>query len=129
MPWRRWGFPYETCNHLYGHCLAWIGDGGRAFSGGDAAEPSPSGYTSNQVVRLALQHNPVMNGAEAVLEQSQSRRVTPGAYLKPTIRGSAGRGSIRDPAPVYLSSNGRSPWSNRWSGGKREPDNAPLTRD
>jgi len=67
------------------------------FPAGYATEPSLSGYTLNQVVQLALQHNPMMSGAEAVLEQSQSRRVTAGAYLNPTITGSAGRGSIRDP--------------------------------
>ncbi len=65
---------------------------------GYATELSSSEYTLNQVVQLALQHNPVMNGAEAVLEQSQGRRVTAGAYLNPTIIGSAGRGSIRDPS-------------------------------
>jgi cobalt-zinc-cadmium efflux system outer membrane protein len=65
---------------------------------GYAAEPSPSGYTLNQVAELALQHNPVMSGAEAVLEQSQGQRVTAGAYLNPTVTGSAGHGSIRDPS-------------------------------
>ena len=65
---------------------------------GYASEPSPSGYTLNQVMQLALQHSPLMNGAEAVLEQSQSQRVTAGAYLNPTITGSAGRGAIRDPS-------------------------------
>ena len=65
---------------------------------GYAAEPIPSAYTLNQVVQLALQHNPVMNGAEALLEQSQGQRITAGAYLNPTITGSAGRGSIRDPS-------------------------------
>ena len=64
---------------------------------GYAIELSSSEYTLNQVVQLALQHNPVMSGAEAVLEQSQGQRVTAGAYLNPTIMGSAGRGSIRDP--------------------------------
>lgn len=64
---------------------------------GYATEVSSSEYTLNQVVQLALQHNPVMNGAEAVLEQSQGQRVIAGAYLNPTIIGSAGRGSIRDP--------------------------------
>jgi outer membrane protein, heavy metal efflux system len=68
------------------------------FPPGYATEPNPSGYTLNQVVQLALQHNPVMNGAEAVLEQSQGQRVTATAYLNPTITGSAGRGSIRDPS-------------------------------
>jgi cobalt-zinc-cadmium efflux system outer membrane protein len=65
---------------------------------GYAAELGSGGYTLSQVVQLALQHNPMMNGAEAVLEQSQSQRVTAGAYLNPTISGSAGRGSIRDPS-------------------------------
>jgi cobalt-zinc-cadmium efflux system outer membrane protein len=68
------------------------------FPAGYATELSPAGYTLNQVVQLALQHNPVMSGAEAVLEQSQGQRVTAGAYLNPTITGSAGRGSIRDPS-------------------------------
>jgi cobalt-zinc-cadmium efflux system outer membrane protein len=65
---------------------------------GYATELSSSQYTLNQVVQLALQHNPVMNGAEAVLEQSQGQRVTAGAYLNPTVSGSAGRGSIREPS-------------------------------
>ena len=64
---------------------------------GYATELNSGGYTLSQVVQLAIQHNPVMNGAEAVLEQSQGQRVTAGAYLNPTITGSAGHGSIRDP--------------------------------
>ena len=68
------------------------------FPAGYATELSSSEYTLNQVVQLALQHNPVMSGAEAVLEQSQSQRITAGAYLNPTITGSAGRGAIRDPS-------------------------------
>ncbi|BFU92462.1 MAG: putative Cation efflux system protein CzcC [Nitrospira sp.] len=65
---------------------------------GHAAELNPSRYTLGQVIQLALQHNPKVKGAEAVLEQSQSQRVTAGAYLNPTIMGTAGRGTIRDPA-------------------------------
>jgi cobalt-zinc-cadmium efflux system outer membrane protein len=68
------------------------------FPAGYATELSSSEYTLNQVVQLALQHNPVMTGAEAAFEQSQGQRVTAGAYLNPTITGSAGRGSIRDPS-------------------------------
>ena len=59
------------------------------FQAGYATELSSSGYTLNQVVELALQHNPVISGAEAVFEQSQGQRVTAGAYLNPTITGSA----------------------------------------
>jgi cobalt-zinc-cadmium efflux system outer membrane protein len=68
------------------------------FPAGYATELNSSEYTLNQVVQLALQHNPAVSGAEAALEQSQSQRVTAGAYLNPTITGSAGRGSIRDPS-------------------------------
>ena len=64
---------------------------------GYAAEPILSAYTLNQIVQLALQHNPAMSGAEADLEQSQGQRVMAGAYLNPTVSASAGRGSIRDP--------------------------------
>ena len=62
-----------------------------------AAELHPSGYTLSQVILLALQHNPKIEGAEAVLEQSRNQRVIADAYLNPTITGSIGRGSIRDP--------------------------------
>jgi cobalt-zinc-cadmium efflux system outer membrane protein len=68
------------------------------FPAGYATELSSPEYTLDQVAQLALQHNPVMSSAEAVLEQSQGQRVTAGAYLNPTITGSAGRGSIRDPS-------------------------------
>jgi cobalt-zinc-cadmium efflux system outer membrane protein len=68
------------------------------FPAGYATELSSSEYTLNQVVQLALQHNPAMSGAEAALEQSQGQQVTAGAYLNPTVTGSAGRGSIRDPS-------------------------------
>jgi cobalt-zinc-cadmium efflux system outer membrane protein len=68
-----------------------------SHSAGYATELGSSEYTLNQVVELALQHNPVMSSAEAVLEQSHGQRVTAGAYLNPTITGSAGRGAIQDP--------------------------------
>lgn len=64
-----------------------------------AAEPSiRSVYKLEDVVQLSLEHNPLMAGAEAVLEQSEGQRVTAGSYLNPTVTGSAGRGSIRDPS-------------------------------
>lgn len=68
------------------------------ISAGYATELNSGGYTLNEVVQLALQHSPLMSGAEAALEQSRGQRVTAGAYLNPTITGSAGRGSIRDPS-------------------------------
>lgn len=55
-------------------------------------------YTLQDIVQLSLKHNPAIAGAEALLEQSEGQRVTAGSYLNPTITGSAGRGSIRDPS-------------------------------
>ena len=68
-----------------------------SYPEGYATELNPSGYTLSQVMQLAFQHNPTMKGSEAVLEQSRSQRITAGAYLNPTMTGSVGRGSIRDP--------------------------------
>lgn len=62
-----------------------------------AAEPRAAPYSLSEILALALKHSPVMNGAEAVLEESQGRQVSAGAYMNPTVSGSAGRGSIRDP--------------------------------
>lgn len=63
-----------------------------------AAEINPPVYTLDAVIDLALKRSPVLTSAEAAVEQSQGLRVMAGAYLNPTIIGSAGRGSIRDPS-------------------------------
>jgi outer membrane protein, heavy metal efflux system len=63
----------------------------------EGAEPRATPYSLPEILTLALKHSPVINGAEAVLEESQGRQVAAGAYLNPTVSGSAGRGSIRDP--------------------------------
>ncbi len=64
-----------------------------------ASEQSPeSVYKLEDIVQLSLKHNPAIAGAEALLEQSEGQRVTAGAYLNPTVTGSAGRGAIRDPS-------------------------------
>jgi outer membrane protein, heavy metal efflux system len=63
----------------------------------EGAEPHVTPYSLPEILTLALKHSPVMNGAEAALEESRGRQVAAGAYLNPTVSGSAGRGSIRDP--------------------------------
>ncbi len=63
-----------------------------------AAETNPPVYTLDAVIDLALKRSPVLTSAEAAVEQSQGLRVMAGAYLNPTIIGTAGRGSIRDPS-------------------------------
>jgi len=50
------------------------------------------------VLELALEHNPAMAGAQGYMRQSQGQQISAGAYLSPSISGSAGRGSIRDPS-------------------------------
>ncbi len=62
-----------------------------------AAESRATSYSLSEVLTLALKHSPVMTGVEAVLEENQGRKMAADAYLNPTVTGSAGRGSIRDP--------------------------------
>lgn len=72
-------------------------DFGRLYATARAAESRAAPYSLSEVLTLALKHSPVMTGVEAVLEESQGRQVAADAYLNPTVMGSAGRGSIRDP--------------------------------
>jgi len=74
-------------------CLAGSGFRAEMAEGAERAKP----YSLSEILALALKHSPVMNGAEAALEESKGRQVAAGAYLNPTVSGSAGRGSIRDP--------------------------------
>lgn len=61
------------------------------------AEPPIRSYSLAETLELALKHSPLINGAEAALEESHGRQVAAGAYLNPIVSGSSGRGSIRDP--------------------------------
>ncbi|MBU6481465.1 MAG: TolC family protein [Nitrospirae bacterium] len=62
-----------------------------------AGEPNAT-QTLNTVLELALEHNPAMAGAQGYMRQSRGQQVAAGAYLNPSISGTAGRGSIRDPS-------------------------------
>ncbi|MDP3595769.1 MAG: TolC family protein [Nitrospirota bacterium] len=55
-------------------------------------------FKLDDVVELALNRNPILAAAEGAVEQSQGQRVVAGAYLNPSITGSAGPGAIRDPS-------------------------------
>ncbi len=55
-------------------------------------------FKLDEVIELALNRNPTLAAAEGLVEQSQGQRVVAGAYLNPSISGSAGRGAIRDPS-------------------------------
>ena len=67
-----------------------------AYAG--SVEPKAAAYSLSEILTLALAHSPVLTGAEATLESSQGQRVAAGAYVNPTVTGTAGRGSIRDPS-------------------------------
>jgi outer membrane protein, heavy metal efflux system len=83
--------------------MAWVGflvAGAQLLSPSShaaASEPNAA-YTLNTVIELALEHNPIMAGAQGYMQQSRGQQVAAGAYLNPSISGSAGRGSIRDPS-------------------------------
>ena len=64
----------------------------------NAEAEGPQRYALAEVIAFALEHNPAMAGAEGIVRQSRGQQVTAGAYLNPSISGSTGRGSIRDPS-------------------------------
>ncbi len=63
-----------------------------------AADPSPIPYGLNTIIELALERSPMITGAQASIEQSRGQQVVAGAYLNPSVSGTAGRGAIRDPS-------------------------------
>jgi cobalt-zinc-cadmium efflux system outer membrane protein len=75
---------------LFGVLLAWKET--------QAVESSPTPFNLNTIIELALEHNPTITGAHASIDQSRGQQVSAGAYPNPSIIGSAGRGSIRDPS-------------------------------
>lgn len=78
--------------------IAWLGVLVLSTSGVPAAGEPNATQTLNTVLELALEHNPAMAGAQGYMRQSRGQQVAAGAYLNPSISGSAGRGSIRDPS-------------------------------
>ncbi len=67
-----------------------------------AADPSPRIYELSDIIDLALQRNPTVTGAEAVIEQSRGQRIAAGAYPNPTIWGQTADGVVRDPDGARL---------------------------
>ena len=66
----------------------------------EGAEPTRPTYDLLRVIDLAVERNPVMAGAQGVIDQSTGRRVMAGAYPNPTIEGDGGRGFLRDAGPL-----------------------------
>jgi cobalt-zinc-cadmium efflux system outer membrane protein len=65
-------------------------------SPGHTADNPQTSYTLSQVIQLAIEHHPVIAGAQASIDQSVGRRVAAGAYPNPIITGNSGYGEIRD---------------------------------
>lgn len=62
------------------------------------AEPLSGTYSLDDIVALAVEHSPAMAGAEGFVKQSHGQQIAAGAYPNPSVSGTAGRGSIRDPS-------------------------------
>jgi len=64
------------------------------------AEPSLKTYTLPDIIGLAIEQNPVVAGARAVIDQNTGQRTAAGAYPNPTIKGDGGRGVLKDAGPL-----------------------------
>lgn len=64
------------------------------------AEPSLKTYTLPDIIGLAIEQNPVVAGARAVIDQNTGQRTAAGAYPNPTIKGDGGRGFLKDAGPL-----------------------------
>ena len=63
-----------------------------------AAEPIQPAYSLNDILALAEERSPSMAGAQGLIKQSRGQQIAAGAYLNPSVSGTAGRGAIRDPS-------------------------------
>ena len=57
-------------------------------------------YALHDIVGLAIERNPLIAGAMAVIDQSTGQRTAAGAYPNPTIHGDGGRGYLKDAGPI-----------------------------
>ncbi len=86
--------PYRVIPVFMAYCLVSAGVCAEIANG---AEQLATTYSLSEILTHALKHSPVMDRAEAALEESRGRQAAAGAYLNPILSGSTGRGSIRDP--------------------------------
>ena len=62
-----------------------------------AKEPIPT-FELDRIIDLALERNPMIAGAQSVIEQNEGRRTEAGAYPNPTIGFQTADATIRDPS-------------------------------
>lgn len=65
-------------------------------SSSHAAGDGSALYTLEDIIQLALEHNPVMTGAQGFIDQQRGYQTAAGAYPNPSVTGNAGYGEIRD---------------------------------
>lgn len=87
--------PQKICLAILVVCYIAVGKTGMIAS---ATEPPTPAYSLDNIVALALEHNPTLAAAEGLVRQSHGQQIAAGAYPNPLISGTAGRGAIRDPS-------------------------------
>lgn len=55
-------------------------------------------FDLDRIIELALERNPMIAGAQSVIQQDEGRRTQAGAYPNPTLGGGTGSGALRDPS-------------------------------
>jgi outer membrane protein, heavy metal efflux system len=55
-------------------------------------------FELDHIIELALERNPVITGAQSVIQEDEGRRTQAGAYPNPTLGGGYGSGALRDPS-------------------------------
>lgn len=55
-------------------------------------------FELDRIIELALERNPMIAGAQSVIQQDEGRRTQAGAYPNPTLGGGTGSGALRDPS-------------------------------
>ena len=78
---------------------------GTVCSSSHAAGESPVLYTLEGIVELALERNPVMTGAQGIIDQQRGHQTAAGAYPNPSVTGNAGYGEIRDTGRADIQSS------------------------
>jgi cobalt-zinc-cadmium efflux system outer membrane protein len=62
------------------------------------AEAGTPSYSLADILALAMEHSQTLASAEGLVKQSHGQQIAAGAYLNPSVSGSAGPGAIRDPS-------------------------------
>ena len=68
-------------------------------SGAHADNVRPT-YALPDIIGLAIEHNPLVAGAMAAIDESTGQRTAAGAYPNPIIHGDGGKGYLKDAGPI-----------------------------